>query len=228
MIKIKDLIGEAKQIGNLYHFTTVDGFVGITETNIIRGSKVDNEKAYLLRHTKYDDLQGGMDKGKLNNYYKDLAKKYSSLSYVSFTRDKNFNRMLRSNAGVKIRITFDGNKLSNKYPIDPYQYNANYGRISTGIGDEQEERLFIKSGKEITNANNYIIESELVDNTSLLNVRRTKVLIDYLYNNGLSDFEILLFEKLKVNDTTYSEEIYSVYEKNKTEIKNKMNLIINF
>lgn len=68
-------------------------------------------------------------------------------SFNSFTRNKN-----GWNVGgfpTDVRITLDGNKLSNKYRIQPF--NMNFGV------DEMEERIY----KDILNIRNYILNIDI-------------------------------------------------------------------
>jgi ribosomal protein S18 acetylase RimI-like enzyme len=144
---------ENKQVGILYHYTSVDGLKGILQSNSIKAS----EEIYM------------------GNY----------LYYISFTRNKNFHKK-RSKFGVKTeyRITLDGDKLSNKYKIQPFAYipgwdyadNWEYDWLededeqtrrdffnTTGDYDEQEERIFFKDKNNlISNIKNYIIKIDKV------------------------------------------------------------------
>jgi hypothetical protein len=72
--------------------------------------------------------------------------------FVSFTRNKN-GWGLVSGPGKTVRITIDGNKLSNNYKISPYDMQ-NLKRWEDTPLDEMEERVF----GDINNAKNYIIE----------------------------------------------------------------------
>lgn len=153
MIKLVDLLVEDKQVGLLYHYTSLDGLKGILSSNSIKAS----EEEYMGHH----------------------------LYYVSFTRNKNFHKKT-SNWGVKTdyRITIDGNKLSNRYKIQPFAYipgwnytdNWEYDWLenepesvvrnffdATGDYDEQEERIFFhsKNGK-VDNIKNYILAVDKV------------------------------------------------------------------
>lgn len=62
--------------------------------------------------------------------------KGSNIKYVSFTRNKS---MRSDTISQNVRITVDGNKLSDKYKIEPYaDYKSGYGR---NLWDESEERI---------------------------------------------------------------------------------------
>jgi hypothetical protein len=87
MIKLLDLlkeITEGKQVGEIYHFTSLDFIYDILESGKLEPSSSRLEK----------------------------------LGFISFTR----NRALPTLGGFKsqVRITIDGDKLSNKYQILPY------------------------------------------------------------------------------------------------------------
>lgn len=63
----------------------------------------------------------------------------SDREYVSFTRNKSFKS---DSVYVQVRITIDGDKLSNKYKIEPYSdLKGGYGRSHNN--DESEERVKI-------------------------------------------------------------------------------------
>lgn len=72
--------------------------------------------------------------------------------FVSFTRNKN-GWGLVSGPGKTVRITIDGNKLSDNYKISPYDMQ-NLKRWDDTPLDEMEERVF----GNINNITNYIIE----------------------------------------------------------------------
>lgn len=96
MVKLvkKELVSEAKQVGSLYHVTTLDAVAEyIAPKDVLKGS------------------------GKYNNW---LLGGRSNV--VSFTRDKNFivkTREMR-NANVIFNFEVDGDKLSEKYKVFPY------------------------------------------------------------------------------------------------------------
>lgn len=87
MIRLIDLLNEAKQVGDIYHYTRLSRKFGI-----------------------YDILTSGE--------LKPAPDRAKYKGYVSFSRD----RALGSTLGMRarVRITIDGDKLSNKYKITPY------------------------------------------------------------------------------------------------------------
>lgn len=87
------MYNESKQVGNLYHVCSLEAYLNyIAPTNTLSAS------------------------GKYNNWL------YGGTDYVSFTRDKRFivdsTRLFDSN--VILQLVIDGDKLSNKYSIKPY------------------------------------------------------------------------------------------------------------
>ena len=87
------LYNESKQVGNLYHVCSLEAYLNyIVPTNTLSAS------------------------GKYTNWL------YGGTDYVSFTRDKRFivdsTRLFDSN--VILQLVIDGDKLSNKYSIKPY------------------------------------------------------------------------------------------------------------
>ena len=68
------------------------------------------------------------------------------LPYISFTRNKT---MKSDTVSQNVRMTIDGDKLSEKYKISPYaDTKGGYGRNLKNLGDEAEERIKIPEGKE--------------------------------------------------------------------------------
>lgn len=101
MIKLINLIREAKQVGTLYHFTSYRLLVRIINSGFV-----------------------------LTSNHKDIQ------PYVSFTRDK---LMYSDSISTQVRLTIDGNGVSNRYKIMPHaDVKAGYGR---GSVDEMEERI---------------------------------------------------------------------------------------
>jgi hypothetical protein len=85
MIKLLDILLEGKQVGTIYHYTTVDGLQGILKDGYLKPSPARQEQ----------------------------------LSYVSFSRNKALGSTLGPSK-TQVRISIDGDKLSNKYKLLPY------------------------------------------------------------------------------------------------------------
>jgi hypothetical protein len=113
MIKLIDILREAKQVGILYHFTDDEGLRGILESN-------------------------------------ELLASYQNANHVSLTRDKNGWHVGTSDN--IFRISLDGDKISNKYKIRPYEWDE----LDRGSGNTESEEAVITD--KITNINNYIID----------------------------------------------------------------------
>lgn len=111
-----------------------------------------------LRSIIKEVLQEAKQVGTLYHYTKfDLAQQIINSGVLkgtpdlSFTRDKNFHRTYR-NIGAKgkgmiaVRFTIDGNKLSNKYKIEPFADRLNRKYHSTF---EAEELIKAREGEVV-------------------------------------------------------------------------------
>lgn len=118
-IKEDKQLGEAKQVGTIYHYTTFDNGLEILQSNQLKGFETEG-------HTNTNPIYG-----------------------LSFTRDKRFhnNHNIGFDASVfgqkpQVRFTIDGDKLSNKYKIQPYAQIGGSGRFEKGQEEfESEERV---------------------------------------------------------------------------------------
>jgi hypothetical protein len=124
MIKLIDILNEiteGKQVGDIYHYTTFDNGFKILQSNQFKSSEAAD------------------------------STKTKPIFAVSFTRDKRFHN--NHNVGFdvssfgqtpQLRFTIDGNKLSNKYKIQPYAQIGGSGRFEKGQGEfEAEERVVL-------------------------------------------------------------------------------------
>lgn len=96
MIKLADILVEAKQVGKLYHFTSLQNL-----RTVLKNNKLGVFRSY---ETDY---------------------------YISTTRDKNFglrlrNTKFRHSVPLKVRITLDGDKISENYRIEPVGFHGWY------------------------------------------------------------------------------------------------------
>ena len=115
MIKLIDLLNEiteGKQVGDIYHYTTFNNGFKILQSNQLQSTEA-------------------ADSTRANPIYA-----------VSFTRDKKFHNNHNIGFDVstfgqrpQVRFTVDGDKLSNKYKIQPYAQIGGSGRFEK----EQEE-----------------------------------------------------------------------------------------
>ena len=158
MIKLIDLLYEAKQVGTLYHFLPFKTLIDVLKNNCLKNKFASGQE-------KIFD-----------------PKSY----YVSFTRNKDFNQIakifnlrvgINSNyAGCVCRLTIDGDSLSNNYSIEPVRdksfsgtdpkskWNQTPKIIKKGkkyfSADENEERIYTNQCIPI---NKYITEITLIN-----------------------------------------------------------------
>jgi hypothetical protein len=126
LIEIYNELQEAKQVGTIYHFTSLPNLINILKENHLRaGAKIRK--------------------------------------YISFTRDKNFYKAsdIRTRWGVdtEVRIVVDGDKLSNKYKIEPYNFFYNRKKMDLYDKGEFEERIV---SPVINNLDQYVIAYEIL------------------------------------------------------------------
>jgi len=123
MIKLMDLLKEAKQVGNLYHFTYTMHAPSIFKKGLLFSP--DNTR--LAKH-----------EGKF---------------YISTTRDySDTGKTYFKDSGFDARITLDGNKISEHYSIEPIsieniwtkQTRGDYTKSSKDVF--YEERIFSSKG----------------------------------------------------------------------------------
>lgn len=142
---------EAKNLGTLYHFTSVNSIEKILEENKLR------PHAQTLKNEK--EVFG-----------------------CSLTRDKFFHktgdRLDSGVAGISARISLNGNKISERYKIFPF--NWFYVFLSTSEetrarGDYSEsEELVVTSEQGLTNLKNYILEISILKNIEKQEIDRIK------------------------------------------------------
>ena len=121
----------------------------------------------LYHYTKFERLFDIIKQNQLTGTDK--------VPYVSFTRDKNFHAKGQhgSRLGIVVnecRFVIDGDKLSHRYKLEPYDYfggdEPGSNKVDTSTGDvthkgswdEQEERTL----KPINDIKNYIIKIKLL------------------------------------------------------------------
>lgn len=121
---VLEMLNEYKQVGILYHYTSLEYLFSILNDNEIKSfNRVKNKFV------------------------------------ISFTRDKNWHHRYETGP---VRITINGNKLSNNYKIQPY-HDLSYfnSKSATTENDEMEEMVYTK---EIINITDYIIEIIIIKN----------------------------------------------------------------
>lgn len=151
MKHLKPFILESKQIGYLYHFTSLYNGLRIIESMQLKSSEF------------YDD-----------DTDKHISKVYKYR--ISFTRNPILWKTLTSTQKLhgalkfNIRLKFDGNKLSNNFKLKPHDDNfkidnnsdiesflkPKINKRSYDMGDEMEERLY--TNEKFINIENMLIE----------------------------------------------------------------------
>jgi hypothetical protein len=160
MIKLIDLLNEAKQVGILYHFIPFNTLIKVLENNCLKNKFASGQEK------TFDPKQ----------------------YYVSFTRNKNFDQVAKVfnlrvginynsiYVGCICRLTVDGDKLSNNYSIEPVRdtsfsssdpkskWSQTPKVIKKGkkyfSADENEERIYTNQCIPIKE---YIISVTLID-----------------------------------------------------------------
>ena len=120
-------IFEAKQVGTIYHYTGIKGAFGI-----LGGGHINSSPADRPRDAKHE------------------------WNSISFTRNKNFTKASFGSGrkprliGVRnpnVRFTFDGDKISNKYKVEPF---SGGGKMQKGKDQyEAEERILMNRRFEL-------------------------------------------------------------------------------
>lgn len=128
---IQEVLGEGKQVGILYHFTSYGSMIDIINNNLVMNPVIENKQS----------------------------------PYLSFTRNKH---MESNTISQNVRIKIDGDRLSERYKIEPYaDVKAGYGR-NIGV-DESEERINLKSLPNGVNVSKSLINLDILDIIQILN-----------------------------------------------------------
>lgn len=190
---------EAKQVGDLYHVCTLDAYV-----------------KYILPK---DTLQAS---GKYFNYI------YGGSDYVSFTRDPLFMVGTKSvqSAHILVQLVIDGNKLSEKYKIGPYNDFAfdNDGSSTDSEYDNpkyREKEEVVKG--PITNLSKYIKEIRFdvfdMDSNVLKKLTKSKLASkDPKYFKFIREFQ----------DASLNEFLRESHVKNGTPLKEMLDIFKTF
>jgi hypothetical protein len=168
-------LDEAKQLGIIYHFTSINsdktkGIFSILDSNKFLGSEIS---VLPLGNVHDRDFQPFGKSGK-----KYIDKGVDKLYYLSTTRDKFLYKKNPKIKGSTVRIVLDGDKLSNKYKIQPFYYYSDEmidEPAPKHDQDESEERILLGTKNEIDLASNYIKEVQVIldkvyDNEDYLNL----------------------------------------------------------
>jgi hypothetical protein len=162
-----------------------------------------------------------------NKPHKDpiLSNKYwENYSFISTSRNKHFLRMNKPtdalNLGIKsdfVRITLNGNKLSNKYKILPIHHS--------GAGhDESEERIIIsnKNNLNLIGIRTYIKSIEFYIN-SFYDPEILEYFIDFFNKNNIHSFDYLLDKKKLTID-----EMFTIFKNNMKDVEKAFKCPVTF
>lgn len=132
MIKLIDLLKEAKQVGVLYHYTTYTAAVTI------------------LKEGKLKSNLEGPNRGTLD------APTYS----ISFTRDKTFHESDRHlQKPLHCRFVFDGDKMSDRFKIQPYAQTNDFKK---GTASFEAEETIQSNKPIVIPIQNYLIRIDVL------------------------------------------------------------------
>ena len=140
MIKLQDILKqiiEGKQVGTLYHNTSIKNAIQIIKTNELK-TRLDTGHIFTNYRNKPEDFIFIMGHPVHKNYLEGKIK-----AFISFTRNKNYRRVEDN-----VQFVLNGDKLSENYKISPYSH---FGGRSY---DEMEERIH----KDIDDLQKYIIK----------------------------------------------------------------------
>jgi hypothetical protein len=144
------ILKEGKQVGTLYHFTTIDNFVDIIfSENLISNRDLEGKNWYFVQFGKYPSYE------EYRSWVEDMPKDKNFYHSLSFTRDKALQKNVHYFNNRRIRFSFDGDKISNKYRIVPFT-DSNISK------DEMEEAVVLKNNEKFPILP-YLISIELLD-----------------------------------------------------------------
>lgn len=170
LANLENTICEAKQVGTLYHVCSL--------------------KEYLKYVLPNDQLSSS---GRYYNYL------YGGDNYVSFTRDKKFVLDTRDEDIILIQIVVDGDKLSEKYKIGPYNdfaFGGSKGAVKKKKDDFRKREMEECVKGPIKNLSKYVKEvrfdisaaENLTSERELELLRRKRKSLSHLvYNKFLRD-----------------------------------------
>ena len=118
MIKLIDILKEAKQVGPLYHFTNILFLNNILKTGL-----------------KFNPDNSGLSQYK-NTFYISATRQQNGTGTIKDIPEKTFN----------VRIKLDGNKISERYKVEPINVinvwmAGGYGNPSIKYPELFEERI---------------------------------------------------------------------------------------
>lgn len=124
---------------------------------------IERKQVGTLYHFTYlDNLVNIVKTNELRSGSKEPYKQKHT-NYISFTRSRNFENEIGFEA--ECRLVIDGDKLSDKYHIEPFNYysgNQNFGTYSPK-DFEKEERVWLANTDKINNISAYINRIDIIE-----------------------------------------------------------------
>ncbi len=155
MIKLIDILNEAKQVGSLYHYTSADGLKNILQSNQLKSSEEEymgndlnfisftRNKNFHKKGQKFNvktDYRITLDGDKLSDRYK--IKPFAYIPGWNYTDNWEYD-WLEDEPESVVRDFFN----------------------ATGDYDEQEERIWFKQpGQSINDIKKYILAVDKINN----------------------------------------------------------------
>jgi hypothetical protein len=179
-MRIKKAINESKQVGILYHICTLDALAKYIAPN--------------------DTLSGS---GKYTNYI------LNSNQVVSFTRDRNYvvNTGRNRISPFLFRFSVNGDKLSEKYKLSPYNDLAfkSGGKEKSNFDFKELEKEEVLLG-EVRNFSKYVIQVEYSVNENIfessISELQNKIIPDYNASiKYLSSLNTIYSKNLRLNES---------------------------
>ena len=188
---------EAKQVGLLYHVCTLDAY---------------------LKYIKPKDVLSAS--GGYTNHL------YGGNEFVSFTRDQFFavNTNAVNRSDVLVQLVIDGNKLSEKHKVAPYNdfaydFKGNIVNNDKGVESQREKEEVVRG--PIENISNYITEYR-VDFRDL-----TEDTLNDLKSSGLIEKDAIYFPFAK-NVYRSNDEIHAFIKQKNISLGEPLEFIIDF
>lgn len=154
MIKLLNILNEAKQVGLLYHYTSADGLKGILDSNRINAS----EEYYMGRELYYVSFTRN------KNFHSRTSKFGVKTDYrITLDGDKLSNKYKISPFAYIPGWSYENNWEYDWLEDEPESVQRDFFN-ATGDYDEQEERIWFKtSNGSIKDIKNYIISVDKVE-----------------------------------------------------------------
>ena len=166
VFRLDNLLLESKQVGIIYHWTSLDSLVNILKSNELKSNINDD----------YSSIDFRLDKDP----------SFKIKPHVSFTRTKGKVQGNDHIFALPCALEIDGDKLSNNYKIEPYSMTSD-PKIKAGsyVDPEEEEEVYQAEYEEriysdIKNLNRYI-KAIIFDNDIIrLEKKSYKSVLEYV------------------------------------------------